>query len=302
VKWQVALVVGAVVALGMSQGVAATDTPLQGLKVAPLSYSTSLKKGEKQKGVIDISNPSKETVTVTTSVRGFKQVGNDGSLEFFASEQLQQAITPDLQEFTLKGNEAMRMYFLLDGTKLPSGDVFATIFFSMNLPKPENGPTQSVRVGTLLFITNDTPGERQAEITSVSVPFMQATTTVNGSYTIKNTANPVTSTGFFPEVKVEHQPFYSNQPIKSSLVFAGRERSNSFSATVPWPGLYSFRISYGSSYKDVWVLVATPVQLAVAGVVAFALLLGSIRLIRRRRYRVATDTGTPRRKKSRRAR
>lgn len=237
--------------------------PLQvsaiGLGVTPPEYRVTLKAGEKKKGYIDISNPLGEDVKVTTSVQGFRQVDDAGTLQFFDDEKLQAGIQLDLNEFTLGPGEAMRMYFQVDGTKLPTGDVFGSIFFATTPADNVSGVNQTVRLGTLLSITNGTPTARLAEITALKSSFWQLGDTVAGSYTVRNTADPSKTTGFYPTVTISLSPLYSSEQQTGKLVFAGRERSNDFSLEEGMPrlGFYLLKVSYGDSSQQQLVFVAT---------------------------------------------
>ena len=241
---------------------------ISSLKIQPLSYETQLQKGERKTGFIDISNPSGQSVKVTTSVEAFRQVDDDGRLEFFESEAAEKGITPDLKSFTLGPREAQRMMFELDGTKLPDGDVFAALFFTT---KPDEGGAvaQAVRVGTLFIIENGTPGSRKAEITNLQTDFLQIGAVIDGEYSVKNTAKKGQVTGFTPLVDIKLSPFGSTQQRDSSLVFAGRERSNNFSYRTNLPGLYRLSASYDDSSQSRWVLVLPVWLLWTGGALVF---------------------------------
>lgn len=244
------------------------STSALGLKVAPLDYTVALKKGEKQKGFIDLSNPTGVSVRVKTSVQAFRQTDDRGSLTFFDSEQVSAGIKPDLDEFELGPREAIRMYFLVDGTKLPQGDVFAAIFFTTQPTKQGAGVTEIVRLGTLLNVTNGTPGQREAEIVDLSVPFIQFGSEVKGTYRVRNTGDPEKSTGFYPSVVLAVEPFYQEVVQRARLVFAGRARENSFEIPSSRLGFYKVSASYGESRQDQWILLLDGVSLAVVGLVA----------------------------------
>lgn len=239
-----------------------------GLKVAPLDYTVSLKKGEKQKGFIDLSNPTGVTMRVKTSVQAFRQTDDRGSLTFFDSEHISVGVKPDLDEFELGPHEAVRMYFLVDGTKLPEGDLFAAIFFTTQPAKQGAGVTELVRLGTLLNITNVTPGQREAEIVDLSVPFIQFGGDIKGTYRVRNTGDPEKSTGFYPTVVLAVEPFYQEVVQRARLVFAGRTRENSFEIPSSRLGFYKVSASHGDSTKAEWILVIDGVSLVILGLVA----------------------------------
>lgn len=250
----------------------ASTVEASSLKIAPLEYRTTLKEGEKQKGFIDISNPSSRAVVVKTSVEAFTQTDDKGSLMFFKNEQLSAGILLDLDEFQLGPREAVRMYFLADGTKLPTGDVYGAIFFS-TVPAEQGsaGTAQSVRLGTLLSIVNGTPGERKAEVTALAVPAFNLGNVLEGTYRVKNTADPQKSTGFYPNVSVKVWPLGERKTKNGPLVFAGRTRENTFSVNAPRIGIYQVSASYGSSSQSKWVVVAHPVAIIVLVVLATTL-------------------------------
>lgn len=261
---------------------ATTETHALSLQVAPLEYKTQLKTGEKKRGTVDISNSSSLRVRVKSSVQAFRQVDNNGTLQFYDSEQLSAGVKLDLDEFELGPREAVRMYFELDGTKLPTGDVFGAIFFTLDPAQPRAGVGQTVRVGTVLSLVNGTPGSRSADITALAVPNFQLDSTVNGSYTIKNTANPASATGFYPTVSIASWPFGKTQKQTGRLVFAGRTRDNTFSFQTPPFGLYKVSVSYGSSQKSSWLFVAHP--LTLLAIIVSVLIVAKIRHLRQRTH------------------
>lgn len=163
------------------------------------------------------------------------------------------------------------MVFEVDGAKLPQGDVFGGIFFTTK-NSVETGVSQQVRLGTLLSITNGTPGSRSAEVTALSTPAFVLGTKIQGTYTVKNTANPAKATGFYPGVTVGLSPFGESKKQTSSLVFAGRERENNFSLNAPWLGVYKVEANFdaGSSSQSRFIVVAHPVALLVLGAIALA--------------------------------
>ncbi len=227
------------------------DVSALGLKTAPLEYKTTLKKDERQQGFIDISNPSYQSVTIRTSVQAFKQIDNQGGLQFFDDKQISLGIKPDLDQFTLGPREAVRMSFTINSANLPKGDVYAAIFFTSDVQQPRNGVGQLVRVGTILSIVNQSPGARDAEISKLSIPFLQLTNTIKGTYRVKNTSSK--GTGFYPDVTVSAWPAGKAKTMQSTLVFAGRERQNDFSYSTGM-GIHLVEVGYGASKKSQWVV------------------------------------------------
>jgi hypothetical protein len=260
------------------------------LKLAPLEYRTTLKQGEKKKGFIDVSNPTKETVRVTTSTQAFRQTDDNGSLQFFDSEQLSAGVKLDLDEFELGPREAVRMYFILDSSRLPSGDVYGAIFFTTAPSTPKTGVGQSVRLGTLLSIVNGTPGQRDAEVTELSLPWLQLSDTVDGRYRIKNIADPKKATGFYPTVQIQAAPFGEAKKQVSKLTFAGITRTNDFTLKTLPLGIYKVSVGYSNSVKTRWVIVASPPALILLAVVSIVATIG-LRIIRTSRKKRRFEFG-----------
>ncbi len=258
---------------------ATTSVSALGVKIAPLEYKTTLKENERQQGFIDVSNPSAQAVVVQTSVQAFRQINDDGGLQFYDDKQIQAGITPELTMIEMGPREAVRVAFSIDGSSLPEGDIYAAIFFTTDPKQPLNGVGQSVRVGTILSIVNKTPGQRKAEVTGLSLPFLQLSDKVSGSYSIKNTGKG--SSGFYPTVKVSAWPGGGSRSIESSLLFAGRERSNEFSYEAGL-GIHRVEIAYGDSKKGQWVVTVAPWMLVLASLVLLIVAI-EIMLLKKRR-------------------
>jgi len=272
------LAVGLLVAVAGASIFSSTTHALS-LKVSPLEYRTTLGKGEKKKGYIDISNPNLESIKIRTQVQAFKQTDSSGSLRFFDDEQLAAGVQLDLKEFELKSREALRMYFLIDGTKLPKGDVYGAIFFISSDTFGQATVTQQVRLGTLLSIVNETPGARDAVVEKLNTNTVQFDTHIRGSYVIKNTSASGT-TGFYPETTLKVWPFGKEQRITSRLVFSGLSRATDFDVQTPPFGVYRITAAYGTSSQSRWVIVLHPVAILI-----FAVLLTAVAFVVYRRRR-----------------
>lgn len=273
--WLFGLVTVAAIIFGGSTRVDALALQLQ-----PLDIKTTLNKGETQKGFLDIANSGGETVKVKTSVQSFRQVDNKGNLQFYSDDKVSAGIALDESEITLGPREVFRMYYALTGAKLPEGDVSAAIFFTTETGEV-NGVTPAIRVGTLFHITNGQSGGRQAEITGLSVPFLQLNGKIVGDYTVKNTSDPSKGGGLFPDVDVKVAPFDQKQTETSSLVFPGIERNNQFTLSTNRFGFYYVQAQYGNSTRGVWVFVASLWHLVVIA----AAVLAALGYVFRRRLR-----------------
>jgi hypothetical protein len=252
---------------------AGTPVDAVSVKAQPLLYDAALAEGERKKGFIDISNPSSSTIKLKTSVQAFRQIDNDGNLAFYDDDQVAAGIIPDLTEFDLGPRQVMRMYFLLDGTKLPSGDVFGALFVTTDNEQTQ-GAAQAVRVGTLFTLTNGTAAARNAQVTQLQANFFQFGDQVTGSYQIKNIDNPDKKTGFRPKVMVQLEPWGDKAAHEGALVSAGITRTNNFMVGSDTLGIYKLSVQYQDSKREQWVLVVTGVWRYVLGGALGGLIVG----------------------------
>ena len=225
------------------------------LEMRPLIYRDSLKSGDKKRGFVDISNPSGKTLELRTSVQAFRQISDHGDLEFYDSAKLSSGILIDLDSFTLKPRETLRLYFLIDGTKLPEGDVFAAIFASSYEDRTQ-GTNLMVRVGTLLVISNATPAKHVAEVDRLEAPFFQVGDSVTASLDIRNTTDTKNANGFYPEIQMLLQP-YASKTVTGPLVFAGRTRTIDYRDPGNYFGPMLLQAKSGDSHKSQLIFAVT---------------------------------------------
>jgi hypothetical protein len=193
------------------------------LRITPLHYNATLVKGESKKGFVDIANPSGSAVKLKLTVQAFRQIDDEGNLEFFDDEQVSKGVMLDYTEAELGPRETLHLAFSIDSSKLPSGEVFAAIFASTQ-PQQVEGAQSSVRVGTLLSIVNGASTDRKATIASLAASPFQIGDALTASFVVKNMADPRQSTGYYPQIVVNVWP-YTTKTIEGPLVFAGRARS-----------------------------------------------------------------------------
>lgn len=254
------------------------------LEIRPLEYKTTLKEGESQKGYINVTNPSAESVRIKTEVQAFRQVDDRGSLQFYDSDRMAAGILPDLDEFDLASGETARVYFVLDGTKLASGDNFGALFFRI-IPERSSGVNSSLRLGTLFMIANASQTDHRATIASFDVPFFQFGDGIRGRYSVTNIADPKTTNAFYPQVELSVTPLKRTVSDTSSLVFAGRTRTNDFHIDTFRFGFYAVTLEYNGTKYTRLIFVANHWQLLIAALFVCALILGVYLLIARQRRR-----------------
>lgn len=225
------------------------------LEIAPaINKDITLNPGEKKKGFIDILNPSALSVRVTLDVKAYKQVDAEGLLQFIDNEQVAAGVILDLTEFDLGPKESARVYYLLDGTKLPQGAVFAAIFAQNN---PSTGAaTQAIRIGSLLSISNGTPVASTATISDISAQFLQIGSGLVVSAAVTNDSKDPKTTGVFPQISYDFWP-YSSTKAEGPLVFNGVTRNVEYRRPGNFVGVVRVSVSAGSNQKSAYVIAVT---------------------------------------------
>lgn len=232
------------------------------LQIRPLTYPANpadgfetLKPGEIKKGHIDVSNASHSPVTVQLKVKGFKQVDDAGNIQLFESKDLEKGILLDYDRIELQPFEALRLYFLLDGSKLPSGSVLAGIF-AKTVDKPSSGITSQAEVGTLLIIQNGA-SEKKVSIESMDIPIISFSSTLSGQMKLRHDANKNNASAFFPNISLTLGPWFgSSTTMTGPLLSAGLSRSVAFNLpTNNQFGLYTFTVQSEGGYAQRWLFI-----------------------------------------------
>lgn len=225
------------------------------LEIHPTIYrDITLAKGERKKAFVDVVNPSGDSKQISLTVKAFRQIDDSGTLTFYDSEQVSAGIALDVTDVELGAHEAIRVYFFMDGAKLPNGDVFAAIFARTS---PRAGAAaQSVEVGSLLSIVNGTPPIHSADIANLDASFLQVGEGLSANFAVSNRAKESSGTGFFPSIHVDAKP-YGGRAVEGPLLFAGRTRSVAYSQSGNYFGPILLRVDAGGEAKTVWVLAAT---------------------------------------------
>ena len=255
--------------------------PVLGLQ--PLRYVEVIGKGERKRAFIDVTNPSMQPVDVQFTVQGFRQTDDSGTLSFYDDEKLTQGILLDYQDKQIPAKKTLRLFFVVDGTKLPSGDVFAAIFAQTKPVQAAKVP--SVRVGSLLILTNGTPGAREASVEEFKLPLLHTGDSISGQIKIKNTAPASSASGFFPKITIRTWPFGPNATITGPLVYAGNTRTVLFNHASSQLGIYKISASYGETSKGQWVILITGIwrMILIIGLVVIIIVVLGYKLQHKRR-------------------
>jgi hypothetical protein len=252
-------------------GFEAATTHAASIQIQPTIYkNVILKKGEKAKSFVDISNPTATTQEIRLTVQRYKQIDDSGSLTFFDDESVSKGVKLDLDNFELNPRDSIRVFFQLDGTILPFGDIFAAIF-ARTVPR-DGMVAQAVQVGTLLAVTNGTPAAHTATIDNLSASPFQWSDSIDAALTVKNTAPEGSATGFFPQITVNLQP-YSSRTVEGPLVFAGRSRSVSYTQKGSYFGIIRLNVQTDSGQASRWLFAVTGYWRWLAPTIIFGILL-----------------------------
>ena len=270
------------------------------LQVRPLLYKEKIETGQVKKGAIDLANGSDAAAEYELSVRLFRQVDNEGSLEFYDKPDVTDGIHLDVTSIELKSKDAARVTFSVDSTKLPAGDVFAVIFITTKHTKTPQAIVPAAQVGTLLVLQNGDPGPRTAQIEQLAVTQFQTGDTIKGQVTIKNPAPADAATGFFPHMQVRLEPWGASTQFDGPLVYAGRARTFDFSVPSSQFGLYKMTVTANDASASRYVFLVTgkwkiiAQLLAVVLICLIALAVISSKIIRRkRRMKKHAGSSTP---------
>lgn len=243
------------------------------LRVSPLRYDITLAPQEKKKGFVDITNTGSEAETVHFGVQAFRQSDDNGSLEFYDLPAVSDGILLDYDEVDIGARETIHLAFVADGTKLPSGDVLASIM-AATVPRP-GAAAQSVRVGALLVIDNGTPVPHKATIGNLSVPTIQYSDAITASFDVQNSTNTTKLAAFSPKISVSAWP-YTDEAVDGPLVSSGRTRQVSYVKRGNFLGFVHVTVQTGDSKASGYSFVVTGYwrwvfPLLVAGVLSLVL-------------------------------
>lgn len=244
-----ALLAAAVALLG-SAPVALADS----IKIAPTDYRVSLTDGQSKKGFVDISNPGAVAERVTIRAMAFRQIDDEGGLVFYADERITAGVKLDYTEVEIGPRETLHLAFVVDGTKLPTGDVYAAILATTTASG--GAASTAAQVGTLLAITNGTPTGRTAEVAEVQAGWLQVSDRLTAQIAVKNTADPTQATGFYPTLTVATAP-YGQVTVAGPLIFAGRTRTIAYQAPGNYFGPVWLSVTTGGSTKGQLVFAIT---------------------------------------------
>jgi hypothetical protein len=247
----------------------------EGLQIRPLLYQQKLQPGESKKGFVDVSNATHTPITIVLRTKSFRQIDNKGNLQFFDSDTVAGAIRLDLTEVDLGPSEAVRVYFVIDGAKLPAGDNFAAIFAATKV-ETASGAAPSAQVGTLLVLENGSGGPHTAIVEKVSAPLVSFSDTLHATAQVRNPGQAKKSSAFFPQLTATVGPIFGvKKQFQGPLIFSGITRSVPVSiATKHRIGFYKLAVMTQDGEKSRWVFLVTGVWrfilfLAVVGVFVY---------------------------------
>lgn len=282
--WRYRLFAGALLLFAALFVAPSSPAAAAGLQIRPLLYKEQLKAGETKKGYVEVSNALHTPTKLRLHIKEFRQINGAGNLEFFTSESLTAAVKLDLTEVDLGPREAARVYFAVDGTKLPPGDIFGSIF-AATVAQSDAGIIPSAQVGTLLILENGRPGPREAAITRPQTPLLQTGNSITGAVDVTNVASKDAPSAFFPVMRASFGPVWGeSRQFEGPLIFAGITRKVSFS--VPSRnriGVFKITVEGHGAKAEKWVLLVTGFWRPVVVVSGLIALLAGYMLVGRKR-------------------
>lgn len=246
-------VVALVVAFGLAISFIPASTHASSLSIQPALVTSKMSVGEKQKGYVDVVNPSSQKIVVGFSVQAFRQTNNAGELEFYDSPIISRAIQLDITQVELGSHEAVRLYYLVDGSLLPEGDVTAGIFASIQ-PNRVLAATQTARVGTLLVLQHGNKPKPYLAVNNFSAPALQFGGAIKLDFSVKNETPPASAV--FPSIAIDMAP-YGRQIVTGPLIMSGVERSITYNKSGNYFGPIRITIQAGDSKSTRWVFAVT---------------------------------------------
>ena len=254
-----AVAAGLALAGALLPSTAAATAP--SLQLAPLQYEDSLGTTVKT-GHIDVSNPTDGPVEVTTSVKGFRQKGTNGDLEFYDDSDLSAAITTDLDSFGIGPREAIRVMFSVNPAKLPAGGTYAAIFFRTQ-PAPGSSTSsyisESANLGTLLILRNGATVAPKGGLSGLAAAFWQTGPGLAAGAIVTNSASPRGGVAFRPGLTARVLPWGHSATTSTGLVLPGSTRRFAVSRPGSYFGLLPLTVTDSATHssRTAWVFAFT---------------------------------------------
>lgn len=267
---------------GLTTGLLAGSARAEvGLQLNPLKYEDQLTTDHIKSGFIDVANPADTTVTIRTDVQGFRQVNLEGDLQFFPDDRLRSGITPGLTEFQLGPRESIRVTFSVDPAKLPSGGVYAAIFFRTLPPPPavDTGIayiTESANVGTLLILQNGAGRPGTGRLVQVQLPFWQWGRGLAGAVQYQNGNSAADGLAFNPRLASRALPWSRSASFTGPFIMPGNTRQFAWQRPGAFLGLLPVTLTdtLTGARTTRWVLACTGWWRWLAPLLLFLLALG----------------------------
>lgn len=195
------------------------------LRLSPLKYEASLELGRSKVGYVQIDNPTGTSVSASLEVQGFRQINNDGSLEYFDDERLSAGIIPGVREVQIGPRESVRVKFTVNPNVLGPGGAYGVLF--VRAKSGELAASQintSARVGTLIILDVAGSGTRAGAIRDVQIPSLSwGAADLPLRFSFSNTGSGGGALAFAPKFEISG----AGGSLKSTgpFVFPGRTRS-----------------------------------------------------------------------------
>lgn len=237
------LILGMLIALAMA-AIPHGAQAAAALKIAPLQYRANIPVDQIQSGVVDVSNPSDGQVEVIAEVQAFRQVDQQGNLQFYDDEALKKAVAIDISNFKLGPREAARISFRLDPRQVGRSGIYGALLFrTAAIDTRGNISTiqSSARVGTLLIIQAG-EGTQRGQITAARTPLVQFGNALRTNLDYRNVTSDAKAVAFNPSLKIKGGFWGGAQRSDAGLVMPGTTRAIDASRTGNYLGLTPIKI------------------------------------------------------------
>lgn len=177
------------------------------VRINPTKIRLIIPPGESKSGVIEVENPSDESIVVKAYLQDWAYTNShDGTKEFFPAGTTSLSgsswISLSFSEFVIPAFTKQNINYTVKVPLKAQGGHYAVLFFESLLGKPKIRESASlgvvVRIGALFYIEPQGTVTRLAEISNLSLTKKSKDKTLNIRFDFKNTGNAdITCKGTF---------------------------------------------------------------------------------------------------------
>lgn len=248
------------------------------IKVAPQKYETKLSPGQVLIGAVDVSNPSDTRQRYTVKVMGFRQINEEGELQFYEDDAIKSGIELDFTTFELGAQKVGRIFFSINSEKLPRSGIYAAVLVNTNPDQPTTATrlATSVGSGTLLILDNSIDSEEKGQIVNLRAKFWQFGSGLAANIDYRNEGG-ANSLAFYPQLSVKAVPWGKDLKQKGPLVFTGNQRRVELAKPGSYFGMLPLQVTDTKSGETTtkWVFAVTGYWIVIAPLILVLFILSA---------------------------